>query len=272
LEQAAFDNKDAIEAEAMKIMETQGVEAASRFLNDYSNSIAMSAFDKSGVLLNQLNNQLSLVSVRTADRSDPAGKIEYFVSIREAVNVLSLELEFEVDSAVIAGAGCTGLNGFDAMDVVWTKLSGDMYKGKVTLRYPAGLSSDGFSSKSSADILKLMFDARAFGEAALKITGFKVTGLDAASGKVVYYHVVIETASGTTFIYSKFDLNRDTVVDLLDLGIIQLYFGAVKGESSWNAVRTTDSYGKPVLASYCDFNGDGAVDIVDIMLLYANFT
>jgi hypothetical protein len=203
-------------------------------------------------------------------------KIEYFVSLHKALNVLSLVVEFEVDGNILSGAGCEGLAGFDVMDgsggIVWTRLEDGMYKGRVTMKYSPPLGSDGFTSAGQTDILKLMFDAKAFGDATLKITDFKVTGLDPNTGKVTYYKVIVGPESSTTNIYRPFDLNRDTIVDLLDLGIIQLYFGAASGMPSWDVVRTSDIFDNPILASYCDFNEDDVVDIVDIMLLYANFS
>jgi len=60
VEQGAFNKQDAIEAEALKIYKKSGAEAASRFLNDYSNSIALSAYDQAGDLLKKLNNQIPL--------------------------------------------------------------------------------------------------------------------------------------------------------------------------------------------------------------------
>lgn len=60
LEQDAFDNQARIEAEALKIHNSDGAAAASAFLNGYSNSIATSAYSKAVVLLKQLTNQIPL--------------------------------------------------------------------------------------------------------------------------------------------------------------------------------------------------------------------
>ncbi|MCL1810294.1 MAG: hypothetical protein FWG42_11105, partial [Clostridiales bacterium] len=129
-------------------------------------------------------------NVRTVDRSEATGKIEYVVSLREAVRVLSLELEFEVDTSVLMNAGCEALNGFSAIEgIEWTTKDGDMYRGKVTMTYPAA-SSYGFTSEASTDILKLAFDAKALGGATLSLTKFLVTGLVDELGQGSYYHVI----------------------------------------------------------------------------------
>ena len=211
-------------------------------------------------------------NVRTVDRSEATGKIEYVVSLREAVRVLSLELEFEVDPSVLANAGCEALNGFSAIEgIEWTKLDGDMYRGKVTMTYPSA-SSYGFTSEASTDILKLAFDAKALGGATLSLTKFLVTGLVEELGQGSYYHVILEADSGTTIVYSKYDLNKDNVVDLIDLGLIQLYYGISNASPAWNVHKAVDVCGDPILAGDCDFNGDGVITILDVMELFANFT
>jgi len=59
-EKAAFDNQAALEAEAMKIRKTHGIEAAALYLNNYSNKLAREAYDKTGVLIKQLRNQIAM--------------------------------------------------------------------------------------------------------------------------------------------------------------------------------------------------------------------
>ncbi|MCL1808304.1 MAG: C69 family dipeptidase [Clostridiales bacterium] len=59
-EQGAFDRQAAVEAEALKIYNKSGAEAASSFLNAYSNGLAMTAFNNTGDLIKKLNNQMPL--------------------------------------------------------------------------------------------------------------------------------------------------------------------------------------------------------------------
>ena len=59
-EQGAFNKQAAIEAEALKIYNKSGAAAASRFLNDYSNGLATSAFNQTGDLIKKLFNQIPL--------------------------------------------------------------------------------------------------------------------------------------------------------------------------------------------------------------------
>ncbi|MCL1810291.1 MAG: hypothetical protein FWG42_11090, partial [Clostridiales bacterium] len=122
------------------------------------------------------------------------------------------------------------------------------------------------------DILKLAFDAKALGGATLSLTKFLVTGLVDELGQGSYYHVILEADSGTTIVYSKYDLNKDNVVDLIDLGLIQLYYGISNASPAWNVHKAVDVCGDPILAGDCDFNGDGVITILDVMELFANFT
>ena len=58
--------------------------------------------------------------------------------------------------------------------------------------------------------------------------------------------------------YSKYDANRDGIVDLLDISAALDAFMAEPGDANWNAAY--------------DVNGDGIIDTLDLVLIRANFT
>ncbi|MCL1809752.1 MAG: dockerin type I domain-containing protein [Clostridiales bacterium] len=73
--------------------------------------------------------------------------------------------------------------------------------------------------------------------------------------------------------YSKYDLNKDNKVDALDIGVMLLYCGFNKDSDGWGTlVKVNDSKGKGVTASMCDVNGDGMIDMLDLLDLFIHYT
>ena len=217
-----------------------------------------------------VNAKLSVPAV-----SGIEGDVEYTLSIKGEKNVLNLELEFEIDSSMLAGKGLTGLNGFTAIsEIFWSYAGGSVWKGTVTLGYPAG-DSEGFMPLEYEDVAKFAFSPRALGDAAMKLTGFRAVGLE---GDVTQYLAsAIAAGTATTnidqLVYSKYDLNKDNKVDALDLGIMLLYCGFDCDSPSWaTLVKVNDSKGKPVTASMCDVNCDGVIDMLDLLDLFIHYT
>ena len=59
-------------------------------------------------------------------------------------------------------------------------------------------------------------------------------------------------------VYSRFDVNKDSVVDMSDVDAALVAFMTEPGDANWNAA--------------CDVNYDGIVDILDLALIRSNFT
>ncbi|MCL1809858.1 MAG: dockerin type I domain-containing protein [Clostridiales bacterium] len=201
--------------------------------------------------------------------------VVYTLSLSRAGNVLDLELEFVVDGNMLAFMDIEPLNGFERIDgISWKSLGGDVWKGSVTLGYPSG-DGTGFTLKGTADIAKFVFAPRALGETTVELTSVKVAGL--RNEVTAYIDFVIEAGKATTFIdklvYSKYDLNKDGIVDALDLGIMLLYCGFDSDSPNWaTLVKVKDSRGNGVTASMCDVNGDGMIDMLDLLDLFLHYT
>ncbi|MCL1809877.1 MAG: hypothetical protein FWG42_08980 [Clostridiales bacterium] len=197
--------------------------------------------------------------------------VEYTLSLAYAKDVLAVETEFEIDGSMLAGKGIEGLNGFEAMNnILWVYAGGNTWKGTVTLALPSG-STSGLTSVYPVDIAKFSFAAKGFGNAAMALTGYRVVGLD---GTTIYLNPSIKNGTATTIIArSKYDLNRDGVVDALDLGIMLLYCGFDADSADWGAlVKVNDAWGNPVTASMCDVNSDGLIDMLDLLDLFIHYT
>ncbi|MCL1981515.1 MAG: dockerin type I domain-containing protein, partial [Clostridiales bacterium] len=157
-------------------------------------------------------------------------------------------------------------------DIFWVYAGDNKWKGTVTLGLPSG-SSTGLTSVAAVDIAKFVFAPRGVGDASFTLTGFKAVGLD---GTTVYLDALILGGATTNIdqrVFSKYDLNRDNVVDALDLGIMLLYVGFNADVAGWDTqVKVNDSRGKAVTASMCDVNGDGRIDMLDLLDLFIHYT
>ncbi|MCL1810212.1 MAG: dockerin type I domain-containing protein [Clostridiales bacterium] len=214
-------------------------------------------------------------SLSVDEESDIAKDVEYTLAIHKAEDVLGVELEFVIDGNMLSGKGIEALSGFAVVDgIAWRSLGGSVWKGTVTLGLPSG-SNTGLTSETPVDIAKFMFAPRAAGDAAMVLTSFRAVGLE--GGTTVYLESVILGGEAMTNIdqrvFSKYDLNRDNVVDALDLGIMLLYCGFDKDSAAWDTlVKVNDSRGKGVTASMCDVNGDGVIDMLDLLDLFIHYT
>jgi len=220
-----------------------------------------------------------LVSIRTNLQSGISSPVEYTVSLRDASNVMVVSLEFEADGDMLlcADAIVKSLSGFTALDagggaISWTDLGEGIFKGKVTLLYGYGTGGS-LTSAAYVDIAKFVFKAKELGEAAIRLTDVRISGL--IGNEVVWLGSRIEQAEATTFIVeSQYDLNRDGVVDQLDLNIAMLYCQYSEADGDWwdTQYRLRDINGNGITAKMCDFSGDGIINMVDLIELFINYT
>jgi len=201
--------------------------------------------------------------------------IEYTLSIKEAVNVLAVDVEFVIDGGLLAAVSFETLSGFKTLEQVnWTDNGDGTFTGNVRFGFQAsGADEYGYTAAPYTEIAKFVFDSQnVMGDAVFEITNIEITGFDESVGKVVYYKVIVEDGNGITKIYNVYDLNKDGIVDLLDLGIMLLYVGYTKDDPQWDTlIKTYDSKDNPITPSTCDVNGDGEVDMSDLVELMANF-
>ncbi|MCL1810342.1 MAG: dockerin type I domain-containing protein [Clostridiales bacterium] len=203
-------------------------------------------------------------------------RVFYTLSLRQAVDLLSVELEFVIDGDLLAGGmiNVFGISDFVPIgEIFWVYAGGNKWRGTATLSLPSG-SSTGLTSDAAVDIAQFEFVPKGIGDAEMTLTGFRAVGLDDTT---VYLDASILDGVAVTNIdqrvFSKYDLNRDNVIDALDLGIMLLYCGFDKDSPNWSTqVKVNDSRGKPVTASMCDVNCDGVIDMLDLLDLFIHYT
>lgn len=217
-------------------------------------------------------------SIRTDEVSYLGEDIKFTLSVSEAENLLAMEVELEVDGNVLAELSVETYEGFIIMDdILWFSKGSSLWYGKVTLAYPAeGGGNEGFATDTSVDVADLIFGARTSGVAVLKLTSLKAFGYFGESSQVVEFDTVIDVCEATTIVeivYSKYDLNKDGWVNPLDLGMVLLYCGFKEADKEWEEyIKIKDVWGAGVSAKMCDVNGDGVVDMLDLIDLFVNYT
>jgi len=117
------------------------------------------------------------------------------------------------------------------------------------------------TKSGSMDVGKLVLDSVKLGAAEVSLAKAIVYGIDIVDGVAVSNErmAVIDPASATTKVYSVYDLNDDGDVGWADLSLAFYYYLAKEGDANWD------------LAEVADVNGDGVVDMVDLVAIYANF-
>ena len=185
----------------------------------------------------------------------------YTVSAVRMPKSHGIELEFEVDGSVLSSKEFEGLNGFTLLGaagnygtpIYWRNI-GDRWIGKATL-----LDMDYAGIGGSIDVLSLVFNVK---EGALGSTDVKLNYV-ALSSAGTSIDVVVDKDIATTILeqyYSPYDLNKDGVIDLNDVTYALQFLLSRPGDADWD------------LAKVADYNGDGAVDIADLILILANYT
>ncbi|MCL1982106.1 MAG: hypothetical protein FWG53_03300 [Clostridiales bacterium] len=233
---------------------------------DFSGGTAHSAFTK------DIELACVYVDLGASNVNYISGETPFTVSVRDAADLLSLELEFVIDGNMLSGKGLEGLNGFAPMNgVLWIYAGDNLWKGTVTLALPSGTTT-GLTAAGPVDIATFTYTPKGFGNAAMTLTGARAEGL--FGDTTMYLTTAIGDGAATTIIAkSKYDLNRDGTVDALDLGIMLLYCGFNEGATDWGTlVKVNDAWGNGVTASMCDVNGDGLIDMLDLLDLFIHYT
>ncbi|MCL1808996.1 MAG: hypothetical protein FWG42_04400 [Clostridiales bacterium] len=213
--------------------------------------------------------------------SDIERDVEYTVTLRFAKGLLTLEFEFEIDGNLLAFDRIVSLSGFEpSSGVLWENMGDGVWRGKIELVY-TGNEPFGFETPpngAAMDVLKFVFSPCGQGDATIKLTGFKSFGYDILwDWAPVYRDSWIARGEATTSVqqltWSKYDLNKDNTTDSLDLGILLLYCGFDEDSPNWDTLmKVNDSRGNGVTASMCDVNGDGLIDMLDLIDMFIHYT
>ena len=177
------------------------------------------------------------------------------------IPVSGVELEFEIDGSILSSNSFSAESGFEffgdgnySTPILWKNV-GNTWIGKVTL-----LNTSGPDVVGVADLFSMTFNVR---EGELGSTDVKLNYIIMSykDGQVV---TMIEEGVASTDLlqwYSKYDLNKDGVIDLNDLTYALQFLGITSADPEW------------VDAQYVNFDDtNDAIDINDLILILANYT
>ena len=182
--------------------------------------------------------------------------IPFTFSLEQMSKVATVSFSFEKTSAL----NCTnliGLNGFTSLGIKWT----DSDHGVMALSYLQGGAGGSLTKADLTDVARLiMATEMTSGSCGVKLTGVTVTGYD-NNGEPVYLTSEIKKADAETNITdrNRYDLNKDGVVDLLDITFAQKYYRYTPDSQGWSSV------------SHCDLDGNNIIDIEDMILVLLAF-
>ena len=206
------------------------------------------------------------VDIRTEEYSDFEKPVAYIISMQGMKNIMNARIYFEVDGNMLYSQGLEVLlDGFSALnsgngDIRWSNQD-DIWTGEILLMH---FGQDGFSSDVREDLARVLYDAKQLGEATMRITKVMATGLD-ENGNPVALESEIGTAEATTSVikvFSIFDMNKDGVINEIDLAYAQCYYQVREGDALWEKAKEYDVDGVSV----------GVVDMLDLVAIFLQFT
>jgi len=195
----------------------------------------------------------------------------YTVSLSEAKGLGVFELSFKFDGEILDkdSITITPKNGFTLHLLepapVFTYLGSGLWKCTVKFMY-----FNNVITSDQLDAFVISGKAIDYGPAVVTLTGFSAQGDNGAGmGAMIS---LIHTPEATVIIgakppeYSKYDLNKDGVIDEIDLLYLIYFYQWNDRDPGW---ATDDLYG--VFAQDCDFQVNGKVDLADMIELTANY-
>jgi len=187
---------------------------------------------------------IELTAKETVNTYD--GDMVYTVSAKDMVDLATVILTIDLDETLLTDPVATAGEGWELLAQTWK--NGIL---NVAIANFAGADGEGVLVTVTAT------PNGSEGEATAAVTEASLTAYE-GEGET-WVNVKLDNASVTTVIkaYSIFDVNRDGVVDQLDMTRAQRYFGLKAGDEGWY--------------EYADVNTDDTVDINDLILILANF-
>jgi len=213
--------------------------------------------------------------------------IEYFIWLNAyALNVNTIEARFTIndnldyEEADIAILGKFSGLGFEQVDISWREVLGTDGKKRLECRLTLGMKGVLTLIDGLDDVLKLSFDAiAATGSDDTKtaeITLDDVRLVVHPPGMPSYSISLLiaqEDRKITSTVYSRYDLNKDGVVDVLDSATALLAINWSQDDVGWDSFAISrDNQGNDITPAMIDVNRDGVIDMRDILDIMRNYT
>ena len=203
--------------------------------------------------------EVQVLGARRVALEDP---VVFQLALANMERVSVAQFDFDVNDTVKGGTP-EALEDFmvlpynaDGSAIKWQKNEDGTRHGTLVLGHPNG----GMTVKELTSIVDVTFqNKRKTGTASLTLTGVQIVGYDEDNKSVVLQSSVVKDKAETV-IGDRYDVTEDGKVDLLDLSYALTFYQDTKDSANWNE------------ASICDVNGDGVVNMDDLILIYKHFT
>lgn len=181
-----------------------------------------------------------------------ADSLTYTVSLKGAVDLATATVKLEI-SGQVQEPVMEALNGFY---VVATKL--ENVDGKTIATVTLG-NNKGMTNEEAVDILAVHLKPTGeAGQATVTMTKVILSAFDGDAYETYVNAVLGNTSVTTEMKHSRYDVNHDGVVDMLDITRVQRFYGLERTDEGFYADA--------------DVNGDGVIDIADMILVLNNYT
>jgi 2',3'-cyclic-nucleotide 2'-phosphodiesterase (5'-nucleotidase family) len=184
-----------------------------------------------------------------------------------SAGVNAITLKFRLEDAVFTGNAQYALGDWQVLtDSGWVADGDKAWTREVTLFNKIG-GKDSLVS-GSFDFYEAVFNYKGANEAGFTLV--EIVSAKAASPGALSKFYIGDPAKTELINRSRYDVNRDGVVDLADVAAAAYFYMAKSADSDWNIEKEFDLV--KVAPSYADVNGDSKVDIEDLIAILANFT
>jgi len=188
------------------------------------------------------------------------GNAVYTVFAERLNNVNLITLTYNIDGSMLDAekALIEGLSGFRLFGAIEWSGSGNNRQATARLWMPNDTRSGDF------DVSKLELQAIGYGSAAVSLSDISVVELftkEDGSTDARFSEHISNPQSAMLSVINRYDINRDGVVDELDLAIAMSFYLATPEHPQWAAQ-----------AWRADVNRSGKVDMADLIDIFANFT
>jgi len=222
--------------------------AAYEALNDNAKSLVtkLTELEAAEQALAAIIRDVTVVLTAAAEVNSYDGDLTYTVSARDMVDLATVVIAIDLDETLLTAPVATPGEGWSMIAQNW--VDGELY---VALANMTGADGEGVLFTVTATPTGVA------GTASAVLT--EVT-LCAYQGEgETFVNAVVDQTPVTTVIntYSVFDVNRDGIVDQLDMTRAQRYFGLTLEDADWY--------------EYADVDGSDSVDIEDLILILNNY-
>ena len=146
-----------------------------------------------------------------------------------------------------------GESGFTSLGVKWNSDG----TGTAALSYLQDGAGGSLTKLPLTDIANLYFKTQQdSGTYGIELTDVAVAGYD-AEGNAVFFTTEIQNSRAEITVADpdRYDVNKDGVVDLLDITYCQKYYRETSSSAGWDDIAN------------CDLDGNGIIDVEDMILL-----